>query len=85
MQLAGTEPITTAAFDLSDANIAPAGATIQPRFADGRLADFRAGEGADAFRRWIATDEGANWLGGFGLVGQDSPATAQHHLVITIE
>lgn len=42
-------------------------------FEDGRLVDFDAGPGADGFRRWIDTDDGARYLGEVALVGSDSP------------
>ncbi|MEL7060135.1 MAG: aminopeptidase [Acidobacteriota bacterium] len=42
-------------------------------FADGRLVEVEADRGADGFRRWIATDVGASYLGELALVGKDSP------------
>lgn len=42
-------------------------------FESGRLVDFDAGRGADGFRRWVDTDDGARYLGEFALVGDDSP------------
>lgn len=42
-------------------------------FEDGRITDFDAGEGKDLFADWIASDDGARYLGEFALVGQDSP------------
>lgn len=42
-------------------------------FEDGRVTGFDAGEGKELFAGWIATDDGARYLGEFALVGQDSP------------
>jgi aminopeptidase len=42
------------------------------RFANGRMVDFEAGEGGEAFERWIDVDEGARYLGEIALVAQDS-------------
>lgn len=42
-------------------------------FRGGRLEEFTASGGAEAFRSWIAVDEGARQLGEFALVAQDSP------------
>lgn len=46
---------------------------LEMRFESGRLVEFEAGRGADGFRRWIDTDEGARYLGEVALVGGDSP------------
>ncbi len=42
-------------------------------FEDGRITDCDAGEGKRLFADWIASDDGARYLGEFALVGQDSP------------
>lgn len=42
-------------------------------FEAGRLVRFDAARGAEGFRRWIDTDEGARYLGELALVGADSP------------
>ncbi len=41
-------------------------------FRGGRVTDFEAGSGKQAFARWLETDEGARYLGEFALVGEDS-------------
>lgn len=41
-------------------------------FRQGRLVDFSASEGREAFARWIEIDEGARYLGEIGLVAEDS-------------
>ena len=46
---------------------------LEMKFEDGRLVDFSATGGAEAFRQWIDQDEGARQLGEVALVGQDSP------------
>ena len=43
------------------------------KFQDGRVVNFDAEQEKDAFGKWIATDEGARFLGEFALVGLDSP------------
>ncbi len=43
------------------------------KFDGGRVVDYQASEGADAFGRWLAVDDGARMLGEFALVGEDSP------------
>ncbi|MEM8932255.1 MAG: aminopeptidase [Acidobacteriota bacterium] len=42
-------------------------------FEAGRLSRFEATRGAEGFRRWIDSDEGARYLGELALVGSDSP------------
>jgi aminopeptidase len=47
---------------------------LRVEFAEGRVVDFTAAEGADAFRAMLDTDEGAGFLGEVALVGiDDSP------------
>lgn len=46
---------------------------LEMRFEAGRLTEFTAGRGAEGFRRWIDTDDGARYLGEIALVGKDSP------------
>ncbi len=45
-------------------------------FDGGRVVDFSAERGAEAFGRLIDAEEGARFLGGFALVGSDSPIAA---------
>lgn len=42
-------------------------------FENGRVVDFEASEGGEAFGRWIDSDEGGRYLGELALVAQDSP------------
>lgn len=42
-------------------------------FRDGKIVDFKASEGADTFKAYIESDEGACRLGEVALVGIDSP------------
>jgi aminopeptidase len=47
---------------------------LRVEFAEGRVVNFTAAEGADAFRAMLDTDEGAGFLGEVALVGiDDSP------------
>lgn len=42
-------------------------------FRAGRVVSFQAKNGAEAFERWLANDDGARYLGEFALLGEDSP------------
>lgn len=49
-------------------------------FRNGKVVDFEAKSGADAFERSLEIDEGARYLGEFALVGQDSPIARCGHV-----
>lgn len=46
---------------------------LSVKFAEGRITDFRAGNGGETFGEYIKSDEGACRLGEVALVGTDSP------------